>query len=59
MFVLLTDKVVEQAKVAFDYEADNDDELTVRVGDIVDIVNKDTEQDGWWEVSFWFREQLW
>ena len=41
---------VEQARVTFEYEADNDDELTIRVGDVVDIINKDVDQDGWWEV---------
>ena len=46
-----TEKPVERAKVTFDYDADNDDELTIKVGEIVDIVNKDIEQDGWWEVS--------
>ena len=47
---LPADKVVEQAKVIFDYEADNEDELTIKVGQLVDIVSKDTDQDGWWEV---------
>ena len=44
-------KVVEKAKVTFEYDADNPDELTIRVGEIVEIVNKNTENDGWWEVS--------
>lgn len=45
------DKPVEQAKVTFDYDADNDDELTIRVGDVVEILNKDVDQqEGWWEV---------
>ena len=42
--------VVEQAKVVFDYDADNDDELTIKVGEVVDIISKDVDQDGWWEV---------
>ena len=41
----------EQAKVTFDYEADNEDELTIRVGEIVEIISKDVDQqEGWWEV---------
>ena len=45
-------KVVEKAKVTFEYDADNADELTIRVGEIVEIVNKNTDNDGWWEVSW-------
>ena len=37
--------------MTFDYEADNEDELTIRVGEIVEIVNKNTDNDGWWEVG--------
>ncbi len=37
--------------MTFDYDADNSDELTIRVGETVDIISKDNEQDGWWEVS--------
>lgn len=37
--------------MTFDYDADNEDELTIRVGEMVGIVNKDVpEQEGWWEV---------
>ena len=37
--------------MTYEYEADNEDELTIRVGDVVEIVNKDVDgQDGWWEV---------
>ena len=42
---------VEKAKVTFKYEADNPDELTIKVGEIVEIINKNTDV-GWWEVSF-------
>ena len=45
-------KVVEKAKVTFEYDADNADELTIRVGEIVEIVNKNTDNDGWWEVRW-------
>lgn len=46
---------VELAKVTFDYEADNEDELTIRVGEIVEIINKDEmdQQEGWWEVRMY------
>ena len=44
-------KPVEKARVTFDYEADNEDELTIKVGEIVEIVNRNTENDGWWEVG--------
>ena len=44
-------KSVEKAKVTFEYEADNPDELTIKVGEIVEVVNKSTDNDGWWEVS--------
>ena len=43
-------KPAEKARVTFEYEADNTDELTIRVGEIVEIVNKNTDNDGWWEV---------
>jgi hypothetical protein len=43
-------KKTEKAKVLFDYEKQNDDELNLTVGDIVTINNKDVyESEGWWE----------
>ena len=42
--------MVKKAKVLFEYEADSRDELTIRVGDEVEIVNKNTDIEGWWEV---------
>ena len=41
--------------MTFDYEADNEDEITIRVGEIVEIVNKNTDNDGWWEVRLVLR----
>ena len=38
--------------MTFEYDADNADELTIRVGEIVEIVNKNTDSDGWWEVRW-------
>ena len=34
----------------YDYEAEQEDELTVKEGDIVKVVDNE-EQDGWWKVS--------
>ncbi|XP_026570003.1 SH3 domain-containing kinase-binding protein 1 isoform X2 [Pseudonaja textilis] len=39
----------EYCKVIFPYEAQNEDELTIREGDIVTLVNKDCIDAGWWE----------
>ena len=41
--------VREQAKVLFAYEAQNEDELTIKEGDIITIVSKDIEDVGWWK----------
>ena len=42
-------KQVEKAKVLFEYVAEESDELSIKVGDIVEVLKKDT-QEGWWEV---------
>ncbi|XP_043852790.1 SH3 domain-containing kinase-binding protein 1 isoform X6 [Dromiciops gliroides] len=39
----------DYCKVIFPYEAQNEDELTIREGDIVTLVNKDCIDVGWWE----------
>ncbi|KAM4795446.1 SH3 domain-containing kinase-binding protein 1 isoform 2-T2 [Rhinophrynus dorsalis] len=39
----------EYCKVLFPYEAQNEDELTIREGDIVIVINKDCVDVGWWE----------
>uniref|UniRef100_A0A1A7X998 Osteoclast-stimulating factor 1 n=1 Tax=Iconisemion striatum TaxID=60296 RepID=A0A1A7X998_9TELE len=41
-------KVREQCKVLFPYEAQNEDELTLREGEIINIVTKDCADAGWW-----------
>ena len=49
-FCFLAKKPNERAKVMFDYEPENPDELKLTVGDVVTVTNKhipDTE--GWWE----------
>ncbi|MEE6468699.1 hypothetical protein FKM82_008354 [Ascaphus truei] len=42
-------KPKEYCKVLFPYEAQNEDELTIREGEIVIVVNKDCVDVGWWE----------
>ncbi|XP_041096598.1 SH3 domain-containing protein 21 isoform X3 [Polyodon spathula] len=39
----------ERCKVMFDYTATAEDELDLKKGDIVVIINKDTDDEGWWE----------
>ncbi|XP_068609718.1 CD2-associated protein [Brachionichthys hirsutus] len=41
-------KVKEYCKVTFTFEATNEDELTVREGDVIHILTKDTGEPGWW-----------
>ncbi|KAA8591769.1 hypothetical protein FQN60_017143 [Etheostoma spectabile] len=41
--------VVECCKVMFDYKAKTEDELDLKKGDIVGILSKETEDEGWWE----------
>ncbi|XP_029003458.1 SH3 domain-containing kinase-binding protein 1 isoform X2 [Betta splendens] len=38
----------EQCKVLFPYEAQNQDELSIKEGDIINIVTKDCADAGWW-----------
>nr|XP_056717705.1 SH3 domain-containing kinase-binding protein 1 isoform X2 [Euleptes europaea] len=42
-------KIKEYCKVIFPYEAQNEDELTIKEGDIVTLVNKECIDAGWWE----------
>ncbi|KAM9180948.1 SH3 domain-containing kinase-binding protein 1 isoform 2-T2 [Dugong dugon] len=42
-------KTKDYCKVIFPYEAQNDDELTIKEGDIVTLINKDCIDLGWWE----------
>ncbi|CAB3372435.1 Hypothetical predicted protein [Cloeon dipterum] len=39
----------ETCRVTFGYNAVNNDELTLQVGEIVTILNKDTQEKGWWK----------
>ncbi|KAI1287004.1 SH3 domain-containing kinase-binding protein 1 [Halotydeus destructor] len=40
--------VKEQAKVIYAWEAQDEDELSIKEGDIVNIISKNTEDRGWW-----------
>lgn len=44
-----TQQVREQARVIYAYDPSNDDELAMQVGDIIDIIDKDIEDAGWWK----------
>jgi len=44
-----SDKKDEYYKVAFEYKADNNDELELVVGEYIKIISKNTADDGWWE----------
>ncbi|XP_059909219.1 SH3 domain-containing protein 21 [Gadus macrocephalus] len=39
----------ERALVMFDYAPKTEDELELKKGNIVSIINKETEDEGWWE----------
>ncbi|XP_049902647.1 SH3 domain-containing protein 21 [Epinephelus moara] len=41
--------VAECCQVMFDYKAKAADELDMKKGDVVVILNKETEDEGWWE----------
>lgn len=41
--------VRERARVLYAYESSIDDELVMRVGDIINIIDKDIEDAGWWK----------
>ena len=40
----------------FSYNADQDDEITIKEGDIVEIISMNTEQDGWWKIRLGQQE---
>uniref|UniRef100_UPI0037E7ADD3 CD2-associated protein isoform X1 n=1 Tax=Semicossyphus pulcher TaxID=241346 RepID=UPI0037E7ADD3 len=41
-------KSKEYCRVTFTFEATNEDELTIKDGDIIHILSKDTGEPGWW-----------
>ncbi|XP_034029968.1 SH3 domain-containing protein 21 isoform X2 [Thalassophryne amazonica] len=40
---------MEYCQVMFDYKAQAEDELDLKKGDIIKLVRKETEDEGWWE----------
>lgn len=44
-----TSNVKECCQVMFDYTAVAEDELNLKKGDVITIINKASEDDGWWE----------
>ena len=50
---------LEKAEVITNYDAKRPDGLTVQVGEIVEIVDKELDSDGWWKVGIinmiWYR----
>uniref|UniRef100_A0A8C7GJK6 SH3 domain containing 21 n=1 Tax=Oncorhynchus kisutch TaxID=8019 RepID=A0A8C7GJK6_ONCKI len=47
--IFVSPKVKECCQVMFDYAALTEDELNLKKGDIVTIITKETEDEGWWE----------
>ena len=45
---VLFSTVKERAKVTFPYEAQHSDELELKEGDIVTIIDKEAGDSGWW-----------
>lgn len=46
----LAKKPNERAKVIFDYEPENPDELKLTVGEVITVITKDIpDTEGWWE----------
>ncbi|CDQ56842.1 unnamed protein product [Oncorhynchus mykiss] len=41
-------KVKEYCKATFAFESTNEDELTLKDGDVIQILSKDTGEPGWW-----------
>lgn len=41
-------KPLEKCRVTFDYQAENNDELTLVKGEIVTIIDKNAGDAGWW-----------
>ena len=48
-FHLASSEKTSIAKVTFDYEAENDDELSLKEGEIVEVLSQ--EEEGWWKGS--------
>ena len=48
--------LVGDAKVLFDYDAEADDELTLKEGDLIRNIEK--KEDGWWEGELYGRRGM-
>ena len=49
-FTIFTEsKPVEKAVVRYSYAAENDDELSLEEGDVVIVLEKELEDNGWWK----------
>jgi len=44
--------VVELCRATFVYNAVNNDELNLSVGDVVTVLSKDTQEPGWWKGEY-------
>jgi hypothetical protein len=44
-------QIIEKATVQVSYNAIDEDEISVHVGDVVDVISRVTEDEGWWKVS--------
>ena len=42
---------MDKAEVIADYDAKSTDELTVRIGETVEIIDKEMDSSGWWKVN--------
>ena len=40
------------------YTANQDDEITIKEGDIVDVITMETERNGWWLIRYGIQEGL-
>ena len=40
------------------YTADQDDEITIKEGDIVDVITMETERNGWWLIQYGIQKGL-
>jgi len=41
--------VSDRARVVYSYAAENPDELSLKVGDIISVTEKNLEDVGWWK----------
>lgn len=41
--------VREKARVIYPYDALNEDELTLKEGDIISVISKEDDDKGWWK----------